>query len=87
MDTTHDPLCGRYCDGKPPKCRGGDCTLCDEVDCTCDLIRQAEQRGRDESRLSSAKSVRRIRVDERKKVLDYLRTHNRSETIDYLVGL
>lgn len=36
--SAHDPLCGQYCDGKPPKCRGGDCTLCDEMDCSCDLI-------------------------------------------------
>jgi len=34
----HDPLCGQHCDGRPPKCRGGDCTLCDEADCSCDHI-------------------------------------------------
>lgn len=42
--TDHLPECGRYCDGKPPKCRGGDCTLCDEVDCICAALRACEQR-------------------------------------------
>lgn len=40
---SHDPLCGQYCDGQPPKCRGGDCTLCDEVDCSCDLIAKVRE--------------------------------------------
>jgi hypothetical protein len=40
---THDPLCPQFCDGKPPKCRGGDCTLCDECDCFCDLIAKVRE--------------------------------------------
>lgn len=40
----HLPECPQFCDGKPPKCRGGDCTLCDEVDCYCDRLRACEQR-------------------------------------------
>lgn len=45
MAEVHDMSCGRYCpypnmswthEGATlPKCRGGDCTLCDESDCTC----------------------------------------------------
>jgi hypothetical protein len=43
----HQTDCGKYCpypdtewkhEGSPlPKCRGGDCTLCDELECTCGL--------------------------------------------------
>lgn len=47
----HLPECGQYCDGKPPKCRGGDCTLCDEVDCICPALRACENRVREEERL------------------------------------
>lgn len=44
----HDPHCPAYCPapdtswiapgGGLPKCRGGDCTICDETDCQCELI-------------------------------------------------
>ena len=43
--SAHQPTCPRYCPfpdltwvaagATLPKCRGGDCTLCDEGDCTC----------------------------------------------------
>lgn len=45
MAVAHDITCGRYCPypdtqwiaagASLPKCRGGDCTLCDELDCSC----------------------------------------------------
>ena len=44
--SAHLPECPQFCDGKPPKCRGVDCTLCDEVDCYCDMLRACEQRVR-----------------------------------------
>ena len=47
--TDHLPECPQFCDGQPPKCRGGDCTLCDEVDCYCDRLRACEQRVRREA--------------------------------------
>jgi hypothetical protein len=55
MSAVHDPLCGQFCDGKPPKCRGGDCTLCDEVDCSCDLIARvrADERQRARQRVEA----------------------------------
>jgi hypothetical protein len=55
---THLPECPQFCDGKPPKCRGGDCTLCDEVDCYCERLRACEQRVLD-----------RVRADERKRAV------------------
>lgn len=50
----HLPECPQFCDGKPPKCRGGDCTLCDEVDCICDALRACEQRMLDDDVLAAA---------------------------------
>ena len=55
MSAEHDPLCGQFCDGKPPKCRGGDCTLCDEVDCSCRLIARvrADERAKARQRVEA----------------------------------
>lgn len=45
MKIKHAETCGQYCPYPDtdwispgallPKCRGGDCTLCDEMDCDC----------------------------------------------------
>ncbi len=54
---THDPLCGQYCPGPGVgKCRGGDCTLCAEVDCQCDLIAAV----RADERKAAARRVTRL---------------------------
>lgn len=51
--TTHDKECGKYCPypdtswispgAALPKCRGGDCTLCDELECTCGAFEENEE--------------------------------------------
>lgn len=48
-DVIHDKECPSYCPypdmeyiapgASLPKCRGGDCTLCDELECTCNVAK------------------------------------------------
>lgn len=58
----HLPECPQFCDGNPPKCRGGDCTLCDEVDCICNALRAYEQRIKTAAYESAVPQVRQDEV-------------------------
>ena len=61
---SHDPLCGQHCPGPGVgKCRGGDCTLCDEVDCQCDLIARVRADERDRAAREIADLITEARAE------------------------